>query len=219
MTAVPMSVMLIDRMGDDRSVVNAARVSFAKEVAEMRPSDEKLIGYLAKHNHFSCFTHCMASFRIKAPVFVARQLAKHQIGLSWNESSRRYVDGAPEYWMPDTLRMRPDGSIKQGSGSKHEASDELLGVIERQTQSNIDMYNILIEDGVAPEQARMVLPLNVITEWIWTGSLAAWARICKLRLDAHAQKETREIALFVAQDMQEAFPVSWAALMGVKEGE
>lgn len=219
MTAVPMKVTLIDRMGDDRSVVNAARVSFSKEVAEMRPSDEKLIGYLARCGHWTPFAHAIASFRIKAPIFVARQLAKHQIGLSWNESSRRYVDDTPEYWLPDAVRSRPDGSIKQGSGAAHPDSEFWLSVMEPATEEAINVYRDLIAGNVAPEQARMVLPLNVMTEWIWTGSLAAWARMCKLRLDAHAQKETREIALFVAQDMVQAFPVSWAAMMGVKDSE
>lgn len=220
MPAVPMKITLLESMGSDVSVINAARVSFAKEVAEMRPSDEKLITYLSKNNHFTPFCHCMTTFRIKAPVFVARQLAKHQVGFSgWNEVSRRYVDEAPEYWLPDVLRQRPSGSIKQGSGAEHEESSDLLGFIERHTQSNIDVYDELILSGVAPEQARMVLPLNVHTEWIWTGSLAAWARMCKLRLDAHAQIETQEVARAIAAKMQELFPVSWAALMGVKESE
>lgn len=221
MTSVPMKVDFIDWLGTDISVVNAARVSFAKESAFengiLGDRDRSLITFLAKHNHFTPFCHCMATFRIKAPIFVARQLVKHQVGFSgWNEVSRRYVDESPEYWLPDSIRARPNGAIKQGSGGDHELSDVMLGAIDGITNAAISFYSKLIGDGVAPEQARMVLPLNCMTEWFWTGSLAAWARMCKLRLDAHAQAETREVAVMIGGHMQDAFPVSWAALMGVK---
>ena len=210
-------------MGSDLTVCDAARVSFAKESklmddGSLSQPDCKLIAYLAKYNHFTPFCHCVASFRIKAPIFVARQLAKHQIGFSWNEESRRYIADTPEYWLPNAIRTRPDGSIKQGSGGEHGLSDTMLEDIAIHVEESIHFYNEMIENGAAPEQARMILPLNTMTEWIWTGSLAAWARMCKLRLDAHAQAETREVALLVAEDMSHAFPVSWAALIEVNEG-
>ena len=222
MSAVEMSVTPLDLMGTDLTVVNAARVSFAKSsgfegepgLEILSAKDTKLIRYLAKHNHFSTFTHCTAQFHVKAPVFVARQLVKHQVGLSWNEVSRRYVDAEPEYWLPKVLKQRPDGSIKQGAGEAHDSSEGWIECIREHTRDAISGYADMIADGVAPEQARMVLPLNVMTEWWWTGSLAAWARVCKLRLDPHAQEETREVAQMISDEMRAQFPISWPALMG-----
>jgi len=212
-------VTLVDKMGSDLTVVNAARVSFDKdsslnEDGTLKLSDAKLIQYLAKHNHWSPLAHITAQFRIKAPVYVARQLVKHQVGLVWNEVSRRYVDSEPQYFKP-VWRTRPAESIKQGSG----------GVLVGASLTNADdcfddvmscsdfMYRELLSYGVAPEQARMVLPLNHATEWYWTGSVAAFARVCKLRLDLHAQKETADVAVKIAAALQQAFPVSWEALM------
>jgi thymidylate synthase (FAD) len=223
MKITPMSVQLIDHMGTDLSVVNAARVSMAKESdwqwlspdQEILPErDEKLIKYLSDNNHWTPFGHAFATFRIKAPIFVVRQLVKHQVGLCWNEVSRRYVDEEPEFWFPEFgWRSRPDGSIKQGSGGIHANSSywdlELFAAIENAAATYVAMIN----DGVAPEQARMILPLNTHTEWIWSGSLAAWGRVCKLRIDPHAQQETREIAEKISYEMTRLFPVSWSALM------
>lgn len=215
-----MKVTLIDHMGSDLSVVNAARVSFAKESQEFSSADAKLIKYLAAHNHWTVFGHCFATFRVKAPIFVARQLAKHQVGLVWNEESRRYIDSEPEFWFPKVWRGRPEGSIKQGSaGEVKEVNIRNYGVVptgcavEEFTPVALSLYNDLLASGVAPEQARMVLPLNTMTEWIWSGSLAAWARVCKLRLDPHAQVETREIAGIIDSHLGNLFPVSWKELM------
>jgi thymidylate synthase (FAD) len=222
MKIVAMKVELLDRMGTDLSIVNAARVSMAKEsgwefqgceTARLSDKDAKLVNYLANNNHWTPFGHCFATFRVKAPIFVARQLVKHQIGLCWNEVSRRYVDEEPEFWLPEVWRERPEGSIKQGSGKAHYASMHIARLIERRTQESLSLYQSLIYDNVAPEQARMVLPLNTMTEWIWSGSLAAWARVCKLRLDPHAQEETRLVAEMFAKELEPIFPVSWAALM------
>lgn len=210
------SVKLIDHMGSDLSVVNAARVSFAKLSPELIEQDIKLLNYLAKHNHWSPFSHVYLSFRIEAPIFVARQLVKHQVGLSWNEVSRRYVNYEPAFYLPKEWRGRPV-KAKQGS------SDEVINVSEAffyewPLDPNtlygecLNTYNRLIKLGVAPEQARMVLPLSTMTEWIWSGSLYAFHRVCKLRLDAHAQKETADVAQYISQEAEKKFPESWRAL-------
>lgn len=228
MKTAEIAVTLIDHMGSDLSVCNAARVSFAKESSWseassdednfLRDSDERLIAYLAKHNHWSPFAHCFASFRIKAPIFVARQLVKHQVGLAWNEESRRYIDEEPEFFFPDVWRGRPEGSIKQGSVGTVERFDHedgtfiVAGVAEYVCKDALTAYNRLIDGGVAPEQARMILPQNTMTNWIWSGSLMAFARVCNLRLDSHAQAETREVAVEIDSRMNALFPVSWKAL-------
>lgn len=211
-----MNVELIDHMGSDLSVVNAARVSFDKESdwlddeqSTLEAKDERLISYLAKHNHWSPFAHCFASFRIKAPIFVARQLVKHQVGLAWNEVSRRYVDSEPEFYTPETWRKRAD-NVKQGSLEEE-------AVINTAIPYNaccvaVVAYNNMLKAGVCPEQARMVLPQSMMTEWIWSGSLMAFARVCQLRLDNHTQKETREVAALINDEMKLLFPVSWKAL-------
>lgn len=226
MKTAEIAVTLIDSMGSDLSVVDAARVSFAKESDwvdvpgpygtisghELSQPDTKLISYLAKHNHFSPFCHAFATFRIKAPIFCARQLAKHQVGLAWNEESRRYIDEEPEFFFPDVWRGRPEGSIKQGSAGivQHNmyATDEANDAVVVALQS----YSHLLECGVAPEQARMILPQNTMTNWIWSGSLMAFARVCRLRLDSHAQQETAAVAKLIDAEMSELFPVSWEAL-------
>ena len=201
------------------------------------------IEYLAKHGHWSPFTHATVSFRIKAPIFVARQLAKHQVGLSWNEVSRRYVDSEPEFYVPDSWRKRAE-NVKQGSSDKvvefiREAdgwskdwpsTDVENCPIERHVRSSsssdvsvhtaykytmvplLHLYQEMIEAGVCPEQARMVLPQSMYTEWIWTGSLYAFARVCNLRLDSHTQRETQEIAKKIADHMKNLFPTSWRVL-------
>jgi thymidylate synthase (FAD) len=224
MKIVPQSVELVDSMGSDLSVVNAARVSFQKESEwEQDPSyfgnrvlsekDQKLIAYLARHNHWTPFGHAFLSFRIKAPIFVARQLVKHQVGLVWNEVSRRYVDDEPEFFQLK-WRMRAD-NVKQGSAGEFSDEDQRIinYVFWEVVECSFKAYETLLEKGVAPEQARAVLNLNHMTEWIWSGSVAAFARVCKLRLDPHAQAETREIAEHINRLVPEQFKYSWNALL------
>lgn len=209
-----MTVQLINHMGNDLSVVNAARVSFDKESKEFSEQDAKLVHYLARHNHWSPFAHAFLSFRIKAPIFVARQLVKHQVGLAWNEVSRRYVSDTPEFYMPNEFHYKPDGSIKQGSSpTVHDDNDTIRSLVAGQAVRSLTLYNHLIDSGVSPEEARMVLPLSSMTEWIWSGSLYAFARVCKLRLDSHAQKATREVAAGIDTIANDLFPVSWEALL------
>jgi thymidylate synthase (FAD) len=212
------SVELIDSCGDDLSVVNAARVSFAKQseyedtdtVCHKLPEkDAKLINYLAKHKHKSPFNHCFMSFRVKAPIFVARQLVKHEY-LPWNEVSRRYVTDEPEFYIPDGFRAKAE-NVKQGSSDQHIAF--LSNPVQRASATALMVYDMLLEQGVCPEQARMVLPQNTMTEWIWSGTLFAFAKMCKLRLDAHTQRETQEIAMMIDKYAQVLYPVSWKALM------
>ena len=208
-------VELIDHMGNDASVVNAARVSFGKRIKEMSEGDTKLIRYLAKHNHWSPFGHASLQFRIKAPVFVARQLVKHQVGLTWNEISRRYVDYKPEFYEVDKWRGKPINK-KQGS------SEEEIEWIDRTTrtgalQSQVENvalanYNRMLDAGVAPEQARMILPQSMMTEWYWSGTLYAFARVCNLRCAEDAQYETRIVANFINDECKELFPISWEEL-------
>lgn len=210
---VPMQVDYIDHMGSDVNVVNAARVSFAKEVQGFDiEKDTKLINYLAKHNHWSPLAHTSVSIRVKAPIFMARQFVKHQIGLVWNEESRRYIDDTPEFYLPDDWRAKPENA-KQGSGGVLEKSAVYKNHCKSQSIECLKTYNFMLEDGVAPEQARMVLPQNTMTNWIWTGSLVAFARVCKLRLDSHAQKEAQELAQLINDVVAPLYPVSWAALM------
>jgi thymidylate synthase (FAD) len=201
-----MEATLIDHMGSDLTVANAARVSFGKRKTIMDKNDEKLINYLAKHNHWTPFGHCQIQFHIKAPMFVARQLGKHQVGLVWNEISRRYVDSDPEFYNPPNWRLKAE-NVKQGS------SDETIDFdIIEYNKSCLKMYNDLLEKNIAPEMARMVLPQNIMTEWYWTGSLHAFSRICKLRLAPDAQWETRQIAQMISDACEKQFPISWTAL-------
>lgn len=208
-------VEVLEVMGDDLTVVNAARVSFHKEAATITERDEKLIHYLANHNHISPFFHPQIRFRIKMPIFVAREWYRHTIGLARNEVSRRYVDEPPEFYIPGEEDMRArDPKLKQGS--KPEAiSDAGLAVetVKEACAAAKTSYETLLVLGVAPEVARMVLPQNMMTEFIETGSLAAYARICKLRLDPQAQKEIQYYAQRVSSILAAKFPVSWAALM------
>lgn len=221
---VDMKVDYVDHMGSDINVVNAARVSFAKEAKEFDlEKDTKLINYLAKHNHWSPLAHTSVSIRVKAPIFMARQFVKHQIGLVWNEESRRYIDDTPEFYKPDVWRKRPENA-KQGSGENYidvpwsgssfgYVSSTVNSELETLTTAALMVYNDLLQRGVAPEQARMVLPQNTMTNWIWTGSLVAFARVCKLRLDSHAQKEAQELAQKINDVVAPLYPVSWATLM------
>lgn len=207
-------VTYIDHMGSDSSVVNAARVSFAKQAGEYtQDQNNRLIGYLAKHNHKSPFNHAFMSFRVKTSVFVARQLVKHEY-LPWNETSRRYVDEEPEFFRVE-WRCRPDNSIKQGSGSPLRAGDFLKAdkIFWDLAEHSLKAYNELLELGVAPEQARAALLLDSMTEWVWSGSLFAFAKMCNLRLDPHTQKEATEVAQIISDKASELFPVSWKALV------
>jgi thymidylate synthase (FAD) len=213
MKIAPMEVTLLNHMGSDLTVVNAARVSFAKEHKEFESGDHGLVRYLAEHNHWTPFGHCFAQFRIKAPIFVARQLVKHQVGLVWNEVSRRYVDSEPEFWFPEVWRGRPEGSMKQGSSGEIQLAYDAEYMPEAAVERCLQIYLGMIADGVAPEQARMVLPQNMMTEWYWSGSLAAFARVCNLRLDTHAQAETSQVASGIDHHMTLLFPVSWGALV------
>ena len=237
-------VALVDHMGSDLSVVNAARVSFHKTsyydecvwidpptgetvesatakgwpvrhvtVPRLKAEDVKLINYLARHNHWTPFGHTSLSFRIKAPIFVARQLGKHQVGLVWNEVSRRYVDDEPEFFLPETYRQKA-ANVKQGSSDTAvPTSSLLLKYAAAHYEECLDMYNEALEAGVCAEQARMLLPQSMMTEWIWTGSLAAFARVVNLRRDQHTQEETREIAHKIYASLCTVYPTSTAALL------
>lgn len=222
-----MNVTYIDHMGDDLMVVNAARVSFNKESMydiEGTPGetdwrfvlpegDKKLINYLAAHNHWTPFAHPQITLRIKAPVFVRTQLFKHKVGFTENEVSRRYVDDDPEFFFP-VFRQRPDSGMKQGSRDEFPVNLELCeGVLLNAHNIALASYKELLKQNVAPEQARMVLPQSMYTEWYWTGSLAAYARMCKQRLDPHAQGETREIAQQISKIVEPLFPISWSVLV------
>jgi thymidylate synthase (FAD) len=241
-------VTFVDSMGSDLSVANAARVSFGKksewDVDYDTPAftgknvlserDTKLIKYLAKHKHISPFGHAFASFHVKAPIFVARQLVKHKF-LRWNEISRRYVDDEPEFYVPDVWRGK-SADKKQGSDGvvdgvwglevatgalETDKWGELTIPYESVTtctmnfmEAQMQFYSQLLEHGVAPEQARMVLPQSTITEWYWSGSLDAFADMCRLRCKPDTQYESRLVADQVSTIMQDLYPVSWAALMG-----
>lgn len=236
MKIAPISVEYVNHMGDDLAVVNAARVSFDKESNwelvdapqygcdpnelytqhVLSEQDKKLINYLAKHNHWSPFAHNSITLRIKAPIFVARQLVKHQVGGVWNEVSRRYVDDEPEFYFPEVWRGR-SVNAKQGSDGVIKFPLEPDGFnhdmwFEEVVSSSLNCYNGLLESGVAPEQARMILPQNTMTEWWWTGSLMFFARVCKQRLDPHSQKETRDVAELISKELLKLFPYSWEVL-------
>ena len=210
-------VTYIDHMGSDMSVVNAARVSFGKK-SEMDRSDQwgppklknkdaKLIKYLAKHKHMSPFGHAFASFHIKAPIFVSRQLVKHKF-LRWNEISRRYVDDEPEFFIPDEWRGRADDK-KQGSDGVTYPDPDIYTFCNH---TALRSYNELLEHGVCPEQARMVLPQSTMTEWYWSGSLDAFMDMCNLRCKLDTQYETRLVAEYILSEMINLFPVSVEAL-------
>lgn len=208
------SIELLGVFGDDLTVVNAARVSFAKESAEISEADKKLIRYLAKHQHITPFFHPQARFRIKLPIFVAREWFRHTIGFARNEVSRRYVDSPPECWVPAAEEVRErDPKLKQGSkeGVVPE-SDEAHAVMEMAIEGAMDTYKKLLDMKVAPEVARAVLPQSMYTQFVETGSLYAYARLCNLRLDPSAQAEIRMYAGMISDLLREAFPVCWAAL-------
>ena len=202
----------IDHMGEDLTVVNAARVSFGKKRdVYQEQEDYRLIHYLAEHGHTSPFGHCFASFHVKAPIFVARQLVKHKF-LRWNEISRRYVDSEPEFYIPEFREAVKNK--KQGSGGVIN-SENLRIRFERNMVSAKHKYEYLLHQNLCPEQARMVLPQSTMTEWYWSGSLDAFADMCNLRCASDTQYETRLVATQISDEMQKLFPVSWAALVKV----
>lgn len=217
-----MKVEYLNHYGSDLDVVNAARVSFSKHHSEFTEGDAKLIKYLAEHNHWVPFSHPHITLRLTVPIFVARQLHKHQVGLSVSEESRRYVDTEPEFYIPDKLGKKAP-SKKQGAledefidilywGWENEFVSTVSGFIDDICIDALDNYKILLENGVAPEDARMVLPLATLTSFIWTGSLAAYARVYNLRSKLDAQRQTREVAQMINDIIQPLFPYSWSAL-------
>ena len=203
-----MKAELVDTLGSDLTVVNAARVSFDKHHELFTNGDEKLIKYLATHGHWTPFGHPQLQLRISAPIFVARQLIKHQVGLVWNEVSRRYVDSKPMFFITKAWRSKAENK-KQGSGDEIiELAPEEWDYIDKAYRWANDSYSMLLKKGVAPEQARMVLPQSMYTEWYWTGSLFAFSRVCKLRLHDDAQLETRELAQKINDLIKPKFPIS-----------
>lgn len=234
-----MKVDYITHMGSDLTVANAARVSFDKQsewelvdydeeyieetrtvykhpVHKLKSGDVRLIKFLAEHNHWSPFSHCFLQFRIKAPIFVARQLGKHQVGLAWNEISRRYVDNEPEFYFPEKWRKKnPDK--KQGSYDNEFVDFKFAEECQPKAVVNMcrELYHAMIDMEVCAEQARMILPQNMYTEWIWSGSLYAFARICNLRLKKDTQEETRFIAQEISTIASKHFPTSWNTLLKI----
>ena len=210
-------VTYVNHMGDDLSVVNAARVSFGKksdymmrihngEAKVLQHKDSRLIRYLAKHKHKSPFNHTFTTFHVKAPVFVARQLVKHEY-MPWNEISRRYVDSDPEFYVPDVWRGRAQDK-KQGS----EGVVKTNANIEYHNNVMLQLYKQQLDEGVSPEQARMNLPQSMMTEWYWSGSLDAFVDMCNLRCTDDTQRESRIVADAIDEEMERLFPVSWSAL-------
>ena len=207
-----MNVQLLEVFGDDLTVVNAARVSFSKAKTELDAGDGKLIGYLADHEHISPFFHPQLRFRIRLPIFLAREWFRHQIGFARNEESRRYIDSTPELFQPTLLRARHEKKKQGSSDTVVSTNAALIAYMQRHGEESIALYEKLLEQNVCPEQARMVLPQSMMTEFIETGSLAAYARLCNLRTAPDAQKEIRDAAALVADQCRTAFPISWAAL-------
>lgn len=214
-----MKAELITHMGNDLLVANVARVSFAKESQEFTlredyptGSDEGLIEYLAKHNHWTPFGHPQITLRMKAPVPIRTQAFKHKQGFVENEESRRYIASAPELYVPEHFRRKPESNAKQGSEGVHPDSDRWVCDYEAACERALELYSAMVEDGVCPEQARLVLPQGCMVNWIWTGSLAAFARFYNQRTDSHAQKEIQELAQEVGNIIEPLYPYSWKAL-------
>jgi len=214
-------IELLANCGSDNTIANTARVSMELDgVWDARPKGyseeqrDKLIKYLATHQHTSPFRHTSITLRCKVPLFLARQLGKHQVGMSWNEVSRRYVDDQPEFFYPDEWRSKPNGSIKQGSGEVHEDTSFWAAQYGHCVDKALDVYNNMLEQGIAPEMARMVLPQSMMVTYIWTGSLMAFAHVYKLRVDGHAQKEAQDFAKELDSIISPLYPVAWRALTG-----
>ncbi len=219
-----MKAEYVDHMGSDLSIVNAARVSFDKTsewdwidddlggYPVLKAADERLIHYLAKHDHWTPFAHTSITLRMKAPVPIRTQCFKHKQGLVENEESRRYISSTPELFVPEHFRCKPEGSVKQGSGGRHPHSDAWKRAYKVHCDYAIELYLLMLDDGVCPEQARFVLPQGVQVNWIWTGNLYAFANFYLKRTDAHAQQEVQQLAAMVGQVIAPLFPVSWKAL-------
>ena len=205
-----MEVELVDSAGGDLSVVNSARVSFAKEVKDMDTKDVQLIRYLAKHRHDTPFRHNYIQLRCSVPLFLARQLMKHQAGLTWNEESRRYIDSPPEFYYPKDWRARPDKSIKQGSGKV--LNNAYTGQYDVMVGKLLHYYQNLLDSGIAPEMARMVLPQSMMVNFIWSGNLLAFYHVYNLRSGEGAQQEAMEFAKLLKEAIEPEFPISWEAL-------
>jgi len=225
-------VELLDSMGTDLDVVNAAKVSFSKqsewefetdyesgvpvEVRETLASkDAKLISYLAKHNHWTPFAHTALKIRVAAPIPIRTQCFKHKIGMVENEESRRYISTTPEIFIPDFFRSKPEGSIKQGSGQEHPHSSEWIQRYKSYTDMAVDVYLEMLEAEICPEQCRFILPQGAIVNWIWTGNLVSFANFYKKRTDPTAQKEIKLVAELIGREVKNIFPVSWKSLVGV----
>lgn len=205
-------VELLDYMGNDLDVVNAARVSFNNTSGIFCDQDEKLIKYLARYNHWTPFSHTALKFRVAAPVPIRTQCFKHKIGLTENEESRRYISTTPEIFVPEFFRAKPEGSIKQGSGEKHAESDYWRIQYNIHTQEAVKMYTDMLGEGICPEQARFILPQGAIVNWIWTGNLVSFANFYNKRTDPTAQKEVKYLAEQLGALVKDLFPVSWEAL-------
>ena len=211
---------LLGSFGNDLMVVNAARVSHGKWKNEFdHDRDTALIRYLARNKHESPFFHPQVQFRITAPIFIARQWFRHEVGFSRNEVSRRYIDDAPTFFDPDAWRWRPVGRTKQGSGTSMpwDVQGEANDCYKDALRGSLNAYDQLLRLGAAPEQARMVLPQSMETQWVETGSLMAYARLCRLRIHHHAQVEIQNLAKEIHREMCWLFPVSWEALMEIDE--
>ena len=209
-----MKVELIDNMGNDNSVVDAARVSLSKQANQFTDEqNHKLISYLANHNHWSPFAHTAITLRLQAPIAIHAQMMKHTVGFAHNTTSRRYVSDTPELFVPD-FREAPKGTVKQGSGEElvPKQNHYLQGRYQDACHNAIREYEFLLSQGVSAEQARFVLPQGVMTEWVSTGSLYAWARFYNLRTDPHAQKEIQTLAEMVGEIIEPLYPVSWRSL-------
>lgn len=237
-----MNVDLLDHHGSDLLVVDSARVSFGKKsqwewwdedgrgpcdspspcgeyfnIRKLAEKDVKLINYLAREKHVLPFRHPQITLRCKAPIFIARQLGKHQVGMSWSEESRRYIDSEPEFFWPDKWRKRAE-NVKQGSSDEEVEYESLwqFGGISDDVNAHLEdavaLYNNMLSYGVAPELARMILPQNMYINWVWTGSLLSFFEMYKLRSEGHAQKEAQDFAAMVRDVIAPLYPVSWSAL-------
>ena len=220
-------VELLDYCGSDAAVANAARVSFSafgewNEIPDgyTKAKSDKLIGYLAEHEHTSPFRHNSITIRCQAPIFLARQLMKHQAGLSWNEISMRYCDKPVGFFIPEEWRSRPDKSLKQGSGNGvvETLNRDDYGLVTTLSayQDHIkhctSLYEDMLSNNVAPEMARMVLPQSMLTDWVWTGNLMAFSHVYNLRSKENAQVEARVFAKALSDVIEPLFPVAWKAL-------
>jgi thymidylate synthase (FAD) len=232
-------VELIDYMGSDLRVSNVAKVSFNKwddESVEINDKQKGLLSYLATglpsserddwekrakaSTHFTPYGHCFLTLRCSAPIFLARQLVKHQIGLCWNEESRRYITEDVALWLPEAVHKKPENAKQGASADVHEDAifsyigyygevyEEPMDMIRKQAESAVETYYRLIEGGVAGEEARMVLPLNAVTHWIWSGSLMAFMRVVKQRVDSHAQGAAQEFGHKLLAILEDKFPES-----------